>query len=194
MRQTSPAAVHFPIYLHDGFDLERFSHYVAARPDFVVQDHHSYFVYTASDEAEPASQHTADIETAVAESLSNASAQQHRNLVVGEWSCALTPKSLSQEADPVKSRKEFCTGQMEVYANTSAGWSFWCKFQVCFHIYEVIEPHKPQLTRRNNVMTTPDGASKLLSAGASPTRSSLLVKARRRTLLKCRIWLAQLVK
>jgi glucan 1,3-beta-glucosidase len=159
MRQISPAAGYFPIYLHDGFDLERFSHYVAARTDFVVQDHHSYFVYTASDEAEPASQHTADIETAVTESLSNASAQQHRNLVVGEWSCALTPKSLSQDADPEKSRKEFCTGQMEVYANTTAGWSFWCKYHFCFDRYEGLESYKPQRTTRNNAVMTLDGAS-----------------------------------
>jgi glucan 1,3-beta-glucosidase len=127
MRQISPTATSFPLYLHDGFDLERFSHYVAGRTDFVVQDHHSYFVYTSSDAAEPASQHTGDVESAVSSSLSNASVQQHRNLVVDEWSCALTAESLSREADPNQARKAFCTGQMNVYANTTAGWGFWCK-------------------------------------------------------------------
>jgi glucan 1,3-beta-glucosidase len=126
MRQVSPEAATFPLYLHDGFDLARFSNYIANRTDFVVQDYHSYFVFTPSDGAEPASQHTSDIESTVSDSLSNASSRQHRNLVVDEWSCALTPQSMLNEADQTTARKDFCTGQMKVYANTTAGWSFWC--------------------------------------------------------------------
>jgi hypothetical protein len=126
MRKVSAAAATFPLYVHDGFDLNRFSAYVANRTDFVVQDHHSYFVYTPPDQAEPASQHTSDVKGAVAGELAQASTQQHQNLVVDEWSCALTPQSIANEPDPEQARNNFCTGQMEVYSNTTAGWGFWC--------------------------------------------------------------------
>jgi len=125
MRQVSPAATSFPLYLHDGFDLDQFSGYVANRTDFVVVDHHSYFVFTPSDDAEPATQHTADVEGSISGSIAAASTQAHRNLVIDEWSCALTPESLANETDPNEARKAFCTGQMDVYANTTAGWGFW---------------------------------------------------------------------
>ena len=86
MRQADPAAASLPLYIHDGFDLDRFSAFVANRTDFVVQDHHSYFVFTPPDEAEPASQHTSDIYGDIAQSLADASARQQRNLVVDEFS------------------------------------------------------------------------------------------------------------
>ncbi|KAH7923868.1 glycoside hydrolase [Leucogyrophana mollusca] len=125
MRQVSPIAHSFPLYIHDGFDIERFSDFITNRTDFVVEDHHSYFVFTPSDDSEPASQHTGDVNGPIAFTLSAASVKERRNLVVDEWSCALTDKSLSTQNDPVQARRDFCTGQMNVYANTSAGWGFW---------------------------------------------------------------------
>ncbi|KAG5639515.1 hypothetical protein H0H81_000660 [Sphagnurus paluster] len=126
MRQApTPAAATFPLYLHNGFDLGRFSDYVANRTDFIVQDHHSYFVFTPSDEAEPASDHTKDIHSTISDSLASASAKQRRNLVIDEWSCALTPQSISNEPDQERARRDFCEGQMNVYTDTTAGWSFW---------------------------------------------------------------------
>lgn len=124
MRAVYPDS-NLPLYLHDGFDLDRFINYVASRKDFVVQDHHSYFVFTPSDESEPASQHTSDIQGGIADSLRDASLQERRNLVVDEFSCALTGDSLQDESDPDQARREFCTGQVNIYANTTAGWSFW---------------------------------------------------------------------
>ena len=126
MRQVSPEAASFPLYIHDGFDLERFSEYVANRTDFVVQDHHSYFVYTPSDVAASATEHTAAVRSSIAASLANASARQRRNLVIGEWSCALTPNSLAQESNPYQARRDFGQAQLEVYTTATAGWSFWC--------------------------------------------------------------------
>ncbi|TFK91226.1 glycoside hydrolase family 5 protein [Polyporus arcularius HHB13444] len=125
MRSTSPAAMEFPLYLHDGFDLMRFSDFVANRTDFVVQDHHSYFVYTASDASESASHHTQDVHDFIAKDLGAASDHQRRNLVVDEFSCALTDQSLSGEDDPDAARRGFCEGQMEIYQNETAGWAFW---------------------------------------------------------------------
>ncbi|KAJ7109259.1 glycoside hydrolase superfamily [Mycena epipterygia] len=125
MRQVSSAAQEFPIYIHDAFNLEQFSNFTARRTDFVVQDHHSYFVFTPQDRSKSASQHTKDIETSVSDSLAKASTNQRDNLVVGEWSCALTPQSLSNEPDEMAARRDFCTAQLEVYSTTTAGWSFW---------------------------------------------------------------------
>lgn len=46
LRKVSPEASRFPFYIHDGFNLQRFADFVGGRKDFVVQDHHSYFVFT----------------------------------------------------------------------------------------------------------------------------------------------------
>lgn len=134
IRNVSPATKTMPLYLHDGFDLHKFSNYVGQRTDIVVQDHHSYFVFSPSDQAESGAQHTVDVNGAIAKELSKAANTTRRNLVVDEWSCALTPQSLEKDNDASQVRKDFCTDQMQVYTNTSAGWSFWCRFytQVAF--------------------------------------------------------------
>ncbi|KAJ7156091.1 glycoside hydrolase [Mycena crocata] len=125
MRKVSSAAADFPIYIHDGFNLMKFSNFIANRNDFVVQDYHSYFVFNQQDSLTPASELTKKIETSISDSLATASVNQRGNLVVDEWSCALTPKSLSNEPDEATARQNFCTAQMEVYSTTTAGWSFW---------------------------------------------------------------------
>ncbi|TRM70447.1 glycoside hydrolase superfamily [Schizophyllum amplum] len=122
LRQISPT---IPLYIHDGFNLEQFSDYVSKRVDFVVQDNHSYFVFTSEDATESASDHTNDVQTGVAERFVQASTQERRNLIIGEWSCALTPDSLSGEQDADAARRDFCTHQMDVYTNSTAGWAFW---------------------------------------------------------------------
>ncbi|ESK96875.1 glycoside hydrolase family 5 protein [Moniliophthora roreri MCA 2997] len=129
MRGTSTAAQTFPLYLHDGFDLTRFSDYVNNRSDFVVQDHHSYFVFSPSDATEPASKHTSDVNTVVASQLTATNPDHCRiarhNLVIDEWSCALTPESLASEEDKDHSSRDFCSSQTEVYSEVTPGWSFW---------------------------------------------------------------------
>ena len=125
MREASPYGNTFPLYLHDGFNLWKFSDFVHKRQDFVVQDYHSYYVFTPSDASTPASTHSENVEKGVSQMLTNASGNQRRNLVVDEWSCALTTQSLSSERDPGEARRRFCTGQMGVYATAAAGWSFW---------------------------------------------------------------------
>ncbi|KAJ7172603.1 glycoside hydrolase [Mycena filopes] len=119
-----PGASSFPIYVHDAFNLTEFSNFVSQRSDFIVQDHHSYFVFSPEDEQKSASQHTKDIETSLSDSLALASAEG-RNLIIGEWSCALTPQSLSNEPDQDAARENFCKAQLDVYTTTTTGWSFW---------------------------------------------------------------------
>ena len=125
MRQVSPEAVSLPIYIHDAFNLNQFSDFVAKRTDFVVEDHHSYFVFTAQDAARNASQDTVEVQSDVSSELATASQNQRGNLIVGEWSCAMEPSSLNNYTNPLAIRQQFCQGQEQVYANTTAGWHFW---------------------------------------------------------------------
>ena len=126
IRGCSPEAKHLPIYVHDGFDLDRMSKWVAPRNDFIVQDHHSYFVFTDADKHESASNHIKDIKGAIAQAFEKVANSQHRNLIIGEWSCSLDPASLEQDGDADQLRKEFCTQQMEMYDKSTSGWTFWC--------------------------------------------------------------------
>jgi hypothetical protein len=115
-----------PVYIHDGFDLNRFVPYITGRRDFVIQDHHSYFVFTDDDTHKPATQHTNDVRGGIAEAFWSTASGERRNLIIGEWSCALTDESLKNQKDKVQARKDFCTAQMQVYTNVTAGWMFWC--------------------------------------------------------------------
>ncbi|KAG8956119.1 Glucan 1,3-beta-glucosidase 3 [Tulasnella sp. 419] len=125
LREVSSASKTLPLYIHDGFDLNRFTDFVAGRQDFIVVDHHSYFVFTPQDSSEPAHSHTADVTHSISSDLSTSSIKARRNIVVDEWSCALTDKSLEGEKNKQESRKKFCHAQMKVYSNETAGWSFW---------------------------------------------------------------------
>ncbi|CCL98443.1 uncharacterized protein FIBRA_00440 [Fibroporia radiculosa] len=125
MRQVSPATASFPLYIHDAFNLAQFTTLVANLMGFTVVDHHSYFVFTPSDNTEPASQHTSDIQGSIADSLRSAASQARNNLVVDEWSCALTPQSLAGESNPDQARRDFCIAQLDTYTNATAGWGFW---------------------------------------------------------------------
>ncbi|KAJ3887351.1 glycoside hydrolase superfamily [Lentinula edodes] len=116
----------FPVYLHDAFDLDRFKDYVSAKvPDFSIQDHHSYYVYTPQDDVEPAENHTTDVQTTVTSQLASANDTLPHNLIIGEWSCALTPDSLKNESDPQQARRDFCTAQYVAYTRDTPGNSFW---------------------------------------------------------------------
>lgn len=125
LRAISDQAATFPFYIHDAFNLAQYGNFAAQRSDFLVEDHHSYFVFTPSDQAESAHGHTHDVNTTIFSSLANTANLEKGNLVVAEWSCALTDKSLSQESDPKAAQLAFCTEQMEVYASSVAGWAFW---------------------------------------------------------------------
>ncbi|KAF7777607.1 CAZyme family GH5 [Agaricus bisporus var. burnettii] len=124
MRQV-PKYGKIPIYIHDAFDLNRFLPFVAGRRDFVVQDHHSYFVFTDSDSKTPADQQTANVKSSISDSFVKAALTERRNLVIGEWSCALTEGSLSSQRDRVQAQRDFCSAQLEMYSSVTAGWYFW---------------------------------------------------------------------
>ncbi|KAF7295032.1 Glycoside hydrolase [Mycena indigotica] len=136
MRAVSPSAQTLPLYIHDGFNFQKFSKFVAKRSDFVVLDYHSYFVFTSQDANDSAYNLTQKVTRSVQPMLANANLRG--NLVVGEWSCALTPRSLSYEKDKEAARRSFCNTQLDVYSSVAAGWSFWsyqleqCNLDWCF--------------------------------------------------------------
>ncbi|KAI5124592.1 hypothetical protein M0805_003109 [Coniferiporia weirii] len=125
MRQVSTMALGLPLYIHDAFNLDEFSGFVASRSDFIVEDHHSYFVFDNEDVSRDADQDTGEVQGTMNDQLSSASGKQRRNLVIGEWSGALVSSSLANETNPLLARQQFCQGQAQVYANTTAGWHFW---------------------------------------------------------------------
>ncbi|PPQ98808.1 hypothetical protein CVT24_003362 [Panaeolus cyanescens] len=124
VRNATPLAKTLPLYLHDGFNLGRLAEYVSKRQDFVVQDHHAYFVFGDAG-SKSASDHTNDIVNQMSSALSDVASRQRGNLVVGEWSCALTPQSLEKEEDAEAAQKAFCEQQLNVYTNVTSGWAFW---------------------------------------------------------------------
>ncbi|ORY35801.1 glycoside hydrolase superfamily [Naematelia encephala] len=129
LRQVSPEAAAFPFYIHDGFDMSRFADYVSTRSDFVVLDHHSYFVFGDHDSQEiPAKQLTSSLQPgqgSLSQQMISAATEERRNIVIDEFSCALSGNALVNSSDAVTDRRRFCTGQMESYTNATAGWSFW---------------------------------------------------------------------
>ncbi|WWC91833.1 uncharacterized protein L201_006780 [Kwoniella dendrophila CBS 6074] len=129
LRQVSPEAAVFPFYLNDAFDMSRFADYISTRKDFVVLDHHSYFVFGDSNsQATPASQLTASLQPgqgSLSQQIISSSNEGRRNIVIDEFSCALSNQALSNSQDQQSDRRQFCTGQMESYTNATAGYSFW---------------------------------------------------------------------
>lgn len=135
MRAADPDATKFPLYVHNGFDLDRFSQYLSGRHDFTIQDHHSYFVYTDTDRQESAVQHAQDIGSTVSSFLQKASDTVHGNIIIGEYSCALTPESMAQNpGDGENARKDFCGGQVDTYAARTGGWHFWGQLLFIFDV------------------------------------------------------------
>lgn len=57
--------------------------------------------------------------------LQSAAEQTRGNLVIDEWSCALTGSALAGATDANAERVKFCSTQADLYANSTAGWSFW---------------------------------------------------------------------
>lgn len=125
MRKASDAAATVPLYFHDAFDLKTGASFVSKRKDFVVQDHHSYFVYTNTDRDMSATQHTSAIEGTYSNKLQAQSNVARRNVITGEWSCALSPSSLKSSKNKSQDQTNYCEAQRRAYQKTNAGWTFW---------------------------------------------------------------------
>jgi len=59
--------------------------------------------------------------------LLNASSVTKRNMIIGEFSCALSDAALARQTNADDARRAFCTTQLATYQNITSGWHFWCK-------------------------------------------------------------------
>ena len=128
LREVSPEAATFPFYINDAYDMPRFADYISTRQDFLVLDHHSYFVFDQTSEDTSAPDLTSSLvpgSGSLSGQILEASQEVQRNVVIDEWSCALSSQSLGDTSNPGRARRNFCTGQMESYTNATAGWGFW---------------------------------------------------------------------
>ncbi|CAO1633075.1 unnamed protein product [Parajaminaea phylloscopi] len=114
-----------PLYFHDAFNMPKGSDFVSKRKDFVVQDNHSYFVYTSADTSMSAQAHTSQIQGQLLSKFQQNSNLARRNMIVGEWSCALAPSSLSGVSDKTAATRKYCMAQQDTYANATAGYHYW---------------------------------------------------------------------
>ncbi|KAJ7132283.1 glycoside hydrolase family 5 protein [Mycena epipterygia] len=119
-----------PIYLGDCWKTDQYAEYIKStpHPSLLVLDHHLYRCFTPSDTSTPAPAHaraltdegadTPRMFARVAEMLNTAGA----GLVVGEWSGALNPGSLTGSPDDTKN---YVAAQLQLYETHCAGNFFW---------------------------------------------------------------------
>lgn len=125
VRKISDDAQMLPLYFHDAFSPQQGSEFAAQRSDFVVQDTHSYFVYTQQDRDMSANTHTKQISGSLEGSMTSQAKKANGKVIVGEWSCALNPKSLSNSKHKKKDESQFCQAQIDTYRDSTAGVLFW---------------------------------------------------------------------
>lgn len=177
LRKVSPYAEDFPLYYHDGFSPQQGAEFASKRSDFVVQDTHSYFVFTPQDQDMSASKHTSQIKGQVSDTMNKLANTARGNYVVGEWSCALNPSSLKGVSDGEKATAQFCQAQQETYQDSAAGMMFWswkmenCKQNAgwCF------QAALPQyLDKTYNVWLTSSWTNKTISSTIKDVASTTL--------------------
>ncbi|KAJ6485738.1 glycoside hydrolase superfamily [Mycena sanguinolenta] len=118
-----------PIYLGDCWKIEQYAEYIKSIPhsSLLVLDHHLYRCFSSSDISTPASAHaralmdesaaTPRMFARVAEMLDSVG-----GLVVGEWSGALNPGSLTGSPDDTKN---YVAAQLQLYEAHCSGNFFW---------------------------------------------------------------------
>lgn len=120
-----------PIYIGDCWNLQHWANWVGHRDDFCVVDHHYYYCFSADNHAMSPQAIITDIRES--NELASCSAQARGNVIIGEWSLAMDPKSKlrcsAHELDGAQ--KAFGQTQLNKYLNNSGGCFFWTyKFQV----------------------------------------------------------------
>lgn len=125
LRAAVPGAQSFPLYIQDGYQLDQGARFVSSRKDFVIDDTHLYYVYTSADKDASAGAHTRQIDGPVDRQLQGNHSLARGNLMVGEWSCALSPSSLQNASDPQQAERRFCQAENSVFGNQTAGTLYW---------------------------------------------------------------------
>ncbi|PWN45051.1 glycoside hydrolase [Ceraceosorus guamensis] len=131
--------IDLPIYIGDAWDANHYSGWLAQRNDFVVLDHHCYRCFTDADHRTSAEQHASTMSHPhghmhqALESWSSRAAGgkgggiRGGNLIIGEWSAALNPRSFGGSDAPSATSKQtqWAQAQIQCYNRNTAGWYFW---------------------------------------------------------------------
>jgi len=118
----------FPIYVSDAWDTHHYASWVGGRDDFVVLDHHLYRCFTDQDKTMNGDQHAQKLRNEFAGTFGGQSSAAKGNLVVGEWSASLDPRSLHQgmpDGEKDRQRRDFVKAELELFERGTAGWWFW---------------------------------------------------------------------
>jgi len=126
--ERGPPPDDFPIFIDSAWDPNWYSQIVGKRDDFVVMDHHLYRCFTDQDKRLSGEQQAADIRGRTKDELKKYHANAHGNLIIGEWSAALSPEGMPHGAnagEQDRQRRVFVQAQREVYNENCAGHFFW---------------------------------------------------------------------
>ena len=126
-----------PIYIGDCWRTDEYAEFIESLPgtnrednSLVVLDHHLYRCFTASDIQTPADSHAqalVDYGTPTPRTFARAAEKIGRakcggGLVIGEWSGALNPGSLTGSPGE---RRRYIDAQLGLYEKMCSGWFFW---------------------------------------------------------------------
>lgn len=128
-----------PLYLGECWRLDSYADWLIAKhpssSGLTVLDHHLYRCFTSSDIQIPASAHAATLDpdangstshhfSSISEKLGRVSTGS--GLIIGEWSGALNPGSLtSSTTKGYNETKTYIESQLRLYNKTCSGWFFW---------------------------------------------------------------------
>jgi hypothetical protein len=130
MKRLAAIDPSLPIYLGDCWKMEHYADYIKSTPHSspLILDHHLYRCFTLSDIRTSAPEHSRSLmdENAhtprmfsqVADKLNSAGG----GLIVGEWSGALNPGSITGSSDEVKN---YISAQLTLYEKHCGGYFFW---------------------------------------------------------------------
>lgn len=117
----------FPLYISDAWDTQHYCQFVGKRSDFVVLDHHLYRTFTDEDSKLTGVQHAQNLRSGFKNTFKSQSDAANGNIVVGEWSASISPKSIGSmpSGEQDRQRREFVNAQLDLYKECSGGYWFW---------------------------------------------------------------------
>lgn len=123
LRNVNP---NMPIYIGECWrpkEYSRFADTLPAQPGssgFLIVDHHLYRCFTKEDIHTPASQHAYNVAKSP-----GALAECGTSIVIGEWSGALNPGSLSGSLNHIEQQRNFVIAELELIEKYAGGSFFW---------------------------------------------------------------------
>lgn len=122
------AGADFAIYISDAWDPQHYCQWVGGRDDWVVMDHHLYRCHAEHDQTKSADQHIQELKTSFGNTFQEQCKKAKGNVVVGEFSAALNPRSMPSgipDGERDRYQREFVRAELEMFEKYAAGWWFW---------------------------------------------------------------------